>query len=82
MRKQQCDTSCHNVVVSSQNRSDTMVSVCCNEPKPNYDDLSIEEKKMFCRLVYLLRKRGYSVSDAQLVAYRRILDESIPYDMG
>jgi hypothetical protein len=36
-------------------------------------------KKPFCKLVYLLRKRGYSVAEAQEKAYRKILVESIPF---
>lgn len=59
-----------------------MISICCSLPKPDYQELTPEEKKIFCRLVYLLRKRGYSIKDAQEVAYRKILDDSVPFDIG
>jgi hypothetical protein len=53
----------------------------CGLREPNYDDLSIEDKKIFCRLVYLLRKR-YSIKEAQEVSLRKILDDSIPYNLA
>jgi hypothetical protein len=56
-----------------------MITICCTYPKPNYQDLSNEDHKMFCKLVYLLRKRGYSVVEAQEVAYQKVLEESIPF---
>lgn len=59
-----------------------MISICCSEPKPDYQDLTPDERKVFCRLVYLLRKRGYSIKDAQEVAYRKILEDSISFDLG
>lgn len=60
----------------------TMISICCSQPKPDYQDLSTEERKVFCKLVYLLRKRGYPIKDAQEKAYRKILDDSVPFDLG
>jgi hypothetical protein len=59
-----------------------MISICCSQPKPDYQELAYEERKVFCKLVYLLRKRGYSVADAQEVAYRKILEGSILFDVG
>ena len=56
-----------------------MISICCTQPKPDYQDLSTEEKKTFCKLVYLMRKRGYSIEEAQEKAYRKILVESISF---
>lgn len=60
----------------------TMISICCTLPKPDYQDLTQEERKVFCKIVYLLRKRGYSVTDAQVVAYRKVLEGSIPFRFG
>lgn len=60
----------------------TMISICCSQPIPDYRELVSDEKKIFCRLVYLLRKRGYSVADAQEKAYRKILEDSISFDLG
>ena len=57
-----------------------MISICCTLPKPDYRDPSTEESKKFCRLVYLLKKRGYSIKDAQAVAYRKVLENGIPFD--
>jgi hypothetical protein len=56
-----------------------MITKCCTLPKPDYRDLSTEESKKFCRLVYLLRKRGYSINDAQAVAYGKVLENGIPF---
>jgi hypothetical protein len=56
-----------------------LISICCSPQKPDYQDLNPEEKKTSCKLVYLLRKRGYSVAEAQEKAYRKILVESIPF---
>lgn len=55
------------------------ISICCAEPKPDFKELTPDEKKVFCRMVYGLRKRGYSVADAQKVAYRKVLEDSIPF---
>lgn len=55
------------------------ISICCAEPKPDFKELTPDEKKDFCRMVYVLRKRGYSVGDAQAVAYRKVLEEGIPF---
>lgn len=57
------------------------ISICCEEPKPDYKELTPDEKKVFCRMVYVLRKRGYSVADAQATAYRNVLDASIPFNL-
>lgn len=57
-----------------------MVSICCTPAEPDYDDLASDEKKIFCRLVYLLRKRGYPVGDAQRVALRKVLESCLPYE--
>jgi len=54
-----------------------MLSLCCTQPEPDYQDLSHEERKLFCKLVYLHRKRGYSIADAQAISYRRVLADSI-----
>lgn len=56
-----------------------MISICCTHPEPDYKDLALEERKLFCRLVYLLRKRGYSVRDAQRIAYRKVLEDGVPF---
>lgn len=57
-----------------------MISICCTPEKPDYQELTPEEKKVFCKMVYLLRKRGCSVLDAQSVGYRKVLVDSIPCD--
>jgi hypothetical protein len=62
-------------------QEEAMTSICCTPKKPDYLDLSTEEKKKFCKLVYLLRKRGHSVKEAQEIAYRDVLEESIPFDI-
>jgi hypothetical protein len=56
-----------------------MISICCSEPKPNYQDLSFEEYRTFFKLVYLLRERGYSVMEAQEVAFQKLLEERVPF---
>ncbi len=57
-----------------------MISKCCTEPKPDYKkSLSHDEYKTFCQLVYLLRKRGHRIEEAQAKAYQKVLNESIPY---
>lgn len=58
-----------------------MISICCTLPKPDYQELTPDEKKAFCRLVYVLRKRGYSVTDAQAVAYWKVLEVGIPFEL-
>jgi len=63
-------------------RSIDMISLCCTLPAPDFQDLSLEESKIFCRQVYLLRKRGYSIADAQAITYRRVLAESIAHEPG
>lgn len=55
-----------------------MISRCCTPERPDYRGLSPEEKYVFCKMVYLLRKRGYSVLDAQAMACRKVLGESLP----
>jgi hypothetical protein len=57
-----------------------MISICCTEQKPDFKDLSFEEYKMFSRLVYLLRKQGYQVKEAQDKAYLFVLTSSIPFN--
>lgn len=57
-----------------------MISICCTLPKPDFLDLSPDERKLFCKMVYVLKKRGYSVTDAQAISYRKVLEESIPFD--
>jgi len=32
----------------------TMISICCSLPKPDYQELAPDERKVFCKLVYLL----------------------------
>ncbi len=56
-----------------------MISICCTPPKPDYKELSTEERKIFCRLVYLLRKKGYQITAARKIAYTRVLSESITF---
>jgi hypothetical protein len=56
-----------------------MISICCTPLKPDYNDLVADERKIFCKMVYLLRKRGYSVVDAQKVAYRTVLEDGVPF---
>lgn len=57
------------------------ISICCTEPKPDYKELTPYEKKVFCRMVYVLRKRGYLVADAQAIAYGKVLEESISFTL-
>lgn len=57
----------------------SMISICCSQAKPDYKDLNPDEKKTFSKLVYLLRKRGYRIEEAQDIAYLRILADSIPF---
>jgi type II secretory pathway component PulF len=59
-----------------------MISLCCTPPKPDYQELSHEERTVFCKQVYLLRKSGYSIADAQAITYRRVLEESIAAVLG
>ncbi|MDD2336772.1 MAG: hypothetical protein PHD01_09385 [Geobacteraceae bacterium] len=59
-----------------------MISLCCTLPAPDYQELSYEESKIFCKQVYLLRKRGYSMADAQTLSYRRVLAESVAHGSG
>jgi hypothetical protein len=59
-----------------------MISRCCTPPNPDYQELSREESKRFCKQVYLLRKNGYSVADAQALSYRMVLEESISCVLG
>jgi len=64
---------------------DSYFCICGKDTPTNSASLSWvsdEEKKIFCRMVYLLRKRGYSIPDAQIVAYRQVLEESIPFHAG
>jgi hypothetical protein len=70
----------HLYVILPTREDRPMISICCTPPKAYYKDLADEERKKFCRLVYLLRKRGYSVLDAQKVAYQKVLQESIPFN--
>lgn len=59
-----------------------MISICCTEPKPDFQEFSDDEKKIFCRMVYFLRKRGCTVGEAQKVAFQQIFEDSISFDMG
>jgi len=54
-----------------------MISRCCTPPEPDSQELSHEESLRFCKQVYLLRKRGYSVAGVQALSYRMALEESI-----
>ncbi|MDD2320725.1 MAG: hypothetical protein PHO83_11810 [Geobacteraceae bacterium] len=58
-----------------------MISICCTPLKPDYNDLAAEERNLFCKMVYLLRKRGYSVVEAQKVAYRKVVEDGVPFDL-
>jgi hypothetical protein len=69
------------IVRFSLRRNRLMISICCTFPKPDYNDLVANERKIFCKMVYLLRKRGYSVMDAQKVAYRKVLEDGVPFDL-
>ena len=54
-----------------------MLSLCCTQPAPDYQELSHEERTIFCKLVYFHRKRGYSIEDAQAISYRRVLADKL-----
>jgi hypothetical protein len=56
-----------------------MISICCSEPKPDPKELTHEEYQKFCRLVNMLRKKGYQIEKAQDRAYHQVLEESIPF---
>ncbi len=58
-----------------------MISICCTPEKPDYKELNPEEKKVFCKMVFLLGKRGYEVLDAQAIAYGKILEVGLPFDL-
>jgi hypothetical protein len=58
---------------------ETMISICCSEPKPDYKTLSDEEYQEFCRLVNMPRRKGYQLQKAQDRAYHQVLEESIPF---
>lgn len=58
-----------------------MISICCTPEKPDYQELTLGERKVFCKMVYLLRKRGYPVLDAQVVACQKVLESCIPFKM-
>jgi len=57
-----------------------MISICCTQPKPDYNDLLPEQKKRFCFLVFQYRKKGYTIPEAQERAYSQMLSEEIPFD--
>jgi hypothetical protein len=59
-----------------------MKSLCCTQPAPDYQELSHEERKIFCKLIYFHRKRGDSIADAQAISYRRVLADSIAGAFG
>ena len=63
-------------------KEEAIISKCCTYPKPDLPELSDQERKKFCRLVYLLRKRGFQVIDAQKTAYTWVIGEGIPFDLG
>jgi hypothetical protein len=56
-----------------------MISICCTPEKPDYQEFTPDERKVFCKMVYLLRKRGYSMEDAQNVAYQKVLEDGMPF---
>jgi hypothetical protein len=56
-----------------------MISICCIEPKLDPKTLSKEEYQKFCRMVNLLRRKGYQLEEAQDRAYHQVLEESIPF---
>lgn len=58
-----------------------MISICCTPEKPDYQELTKDEKKVFCKMVYLLRKSGYPVVDAQRVAYQKVLEDGVPFNL-
>jgi hypothetical protein len=58
-----------------------MISICCTESKPEYKTLSHDEYQKFCRLVNILRKKGYQLEEAQDRAYHQVLEESIPFEV-
>jgi hypothetical protein len=47
--------------------------------KPDPKILSHEEFQKFCRLVNMLRSKGYQLEEAHDRAYRQVLEESIPF---
>jgi hypothetical protein len=57
-----------------------MISICCTLPKPDYNDLNPEHKQRFGFLVHKLRKKGYTLPDAQQRAYAQLWSEEIPFD--
>jgi hypothetical protein len=68
-------------MVTFRTRGVILISICCIEPKPDFQEFSDAEKKIFCRMGYLLRKRGYSIPTAQKIAYQQVLEESIPFKL-
>jgi len=54
-------------IINTQRES--MISICCTLPKPNYTDLLPEQKQRFGFLVHQYRKKGYTISEAQHVTH-------------
>jgi hypothetical protein len=56
-----------------------MISICCTEPKADPKTLSHEEYQKFCRLVNILRRKGYQLEEAKDRAFHRVMEESIAF---
>jgi hypothetical protein len=48
-------------ILAPERRSLGMISLCCTLPAPDCQEFRHEEDKVFCKQVYLLRKRGFHV---------------------
>ncbi|HOP40172.1 MAG TPA: hypothetical protein PLI53_03940 [Geobacteraceae bacterium] len=58
-----------------------MISICCTPLEPDYKEFTPDERRIFCKVVYLLRKRGYSIREAQRVAYLKVLKDGMPFEL-
>lgn len=57
-----------------------MIKISCSLPKPDYTDIPPWQKQKFGLLVHQLRKKGYTVPEAQKIAYSQLWCEEIPFD--
>lgn len=57
-----------------------MIKICCTLEKPDYTDVPPWQKQKFGLLVHQLRKKGYSVPDAQKMAYDQLWCDEIPFN--
>lgn len=69
-------------ILTREWRSIDKISLCCTLSVPDYQELSHEERERFCKQVYLLRKRGYTIADVWAISFRRVLAESVAHGSG